>query len=398
MTQRCDVVIVGGGLLGTALAWLLSRNGVDVILFERDQINQHASGQNAGSLHFQLEYRMVEQGIEAAKRSAEAMPLHLDAARAWAGLTAELGEDLGVVQAGGLMLAEDVTQARVLEEKTEIERSWGLDVELLSGAEVRARAPYLSDRVVAATYCPAEGKANTRTAAPAFARAAARQGAQMHATTEVVALQHRGLGWHVVAKTAPVDAREIRVDCDAVVLTAGVWTTAMGRLLNVDLPTLPVALTMTATARTAPFLGHLVQHAGTKLSMKQTSEGNVLVGGGWPARLGTDWLGEPDLRARPELIAESLAGNAAAAIGVVPTVADLPVLRTWTGITTLTPDQLPLLGSVPGRAGVFVATGGSAFTLGPTYARMLAALVMGQTPDLDIAAYDPRRFAEASVA
>lgn len=180
MKSSFDVVIVGGGLLGCAVAWMLAREGADVLLVERDQVNQHASGQNAGSLHFQLEYRMIEKGIEAAKQAAEAMPLHLEAARLWAGLAEEVGEPLGVVQRGGLMLAENAAQASLLETKAEIERSWGLDVDVLDGNEVRTIAPYLSESVVAASYCPIEGKADTRTAGPTMARAAIRQIGRAH--------------------------------------------------------------------------------------------------------------------------------------------------------------------------------------------------------------------------
>ena len=66
-------VVIGGGLLGCATAWMIARDGGQVLLVERDQINQHASGSNAGSLHFQLEYRMIERGTEAAQKAAEAM-------------------------------------------------------------------------------------------------------------------------------------------------------------------------------------------------------------------------------------------------------------------------------------------------------------------------------------
>ncbi|WP_199908151.1 FAD-binding oxidoreductase [Celeribacter baekdonensis] len=62
------------------------------------------------------------------------------------------------------------------------------------------------------------------------------------------------------------------------------------------------------------------------------------------------------------------------------------------GTTTVTPDQLPLVGPVPGQPGAFVATGGSAFTLGPSFAQVLAALISGQQPDTDLKAFDPARY------
>src|SRR5690606_33922352 len=118
----------------------------------------------------------------------------------------------------------------------------------------------------------------------------------------------------------------------------------------------------TTTLRVPRFIPHLVQHAGARLSLKQALDGNVLIGGGWPARLMRTPDGRPDFTARPELLRESLAGNADAAIRSVPAIQGIPVLRSWVGTTTVTPDQLPLVGSVPGAPGIFVATGGSAFT------------------------------------
>ncbi|KQW06213.1 FAD-dependent oxidoreductase [Leifsonia sp. Root4] len=399
MTEHRDVVVVGGGLLGTALSWMLARDGVDVALLERDQLNQHASGQNAGSLHFQLEYRMLEHGIEAARQAAEAMPLHLDAARLWAGLGDELGESLGVVQKGGLMLAETAEQAAVLEQKSELERSWGLDVTLLDGDQVRAIAPYLSDSVVAAAYCPIEGKADTRTAGPALARGAARLGADIRTRSRVVSMTRAGGSWLLGVETSEPDGatRRSEIRTEAVILAGGVWTTELGAMLGASLPTIALALTMTVTLKTEKFIPHLVQHAGAKLSLKQSLDGNVLIGGGWPARLPVDRHGNPDLDARPELLRASVAGNARAAIGVVPRVAALPALRTWVGTTTVTPDQLPLVGAVPDCPGVFVATGGSAFTLGPSFARVLSEMVQGRPPSMDLSPYDPRRYGGARV-
>ncbi|GAA1441639.1 NAD(P)/FAD-dependent oxidoreductase [Leifsonia poae] len=394
MSTVVDSVVVGGGLLGSALAWMLARDGADVVLLERDQLNQHASGQNAGSLHFQLEYRMVEHGLEAARQAAEAMPLHLDAADHWARLGDELGESVGVVQNGGLMLAENAEQAAVLERKAELERSWGLDVTLLDGDEVRSIAPYLSESVVAAAFCPLEGKADTRRAGPALARGAKRLGASILTRTKVTAIERDGLLWRVETSSVDADGSSTARSFHAqtVMLAGGVWTSELGAMLDVHLSTIPLALTMSVIAKTPSFIPHLVQHAGTRLSLKQSSDGTVLVGGGWPARLATDADGRPDLSARPHLIQESVAGNALAAMRVVPRLASLPVLRTWVGTTTVTPDQLPLAGEVPGRPGVFVATGGSAFTLGPSFARILTDLAQGRSTAIEMAPYQPLRF------
>lgn len=394
MTTAADVIVVGGGLLGCATALTLARDGCDVVLLERDQVNQHASGQNAGSLHFQLEYRMVERGLAAARVAAEAMPLHLDAAQRWADLGRELGTALGVAQTGGLMVAETAEQARVLESKCELERAGGLEVDLLSARELRELAPYLSASVVAAEFCPIEGKADARTAAPALARAAVEAGARIRTRTEVVGLARTSGRWRVTTRTARPDgsAVERHLDAQAVILAAGAWTERLCRMVGLRLPIIPLALMMTVTARVPTFLPHLVQHAGGRLSLKQTTDGTVLVGGGWPATFRDAPDGSPDIDARPDILSRSVVGNARAAVRVVPRVRDLPALRTWGGITTVAADQLPIVGPATGLPGLFLATGGSAFTLGPSFARVLADAVQGRRPTVDLDPFSPARF------
>ena len=388
MGARYDAVVIGGGLLGCVTAWMIARDGGRVLLVERDQINQHASGRNAGSLHFQLEYRMIDRGIEAARQAAEAMPLHLEAARLWSALPALCGEAIEVKQTGGLMIAEDATQVELLEQKAEIERSWGLDNRVIDRAEVDRIAPYLSDKVIAAAYCPLEGKADARTAAPALARAALRLGAEIRTRRAVVGLSRQGGRWQVQLQGEDAET----VTAEAVVIAAGVWTTGVGQMMGAHLPTIPLALTMTVTMRIPKLIPHLVQHAGGKLSLKQALDGNILIGGGWPARLPLLPDGQPDLDTKPDLLQASLAENAAMAIRVLPELAAVPVIRSWVGTTTITPDQLPLVGPVPGHPGAFVATGGSAFTLGPCFAQVLADLIAGRGASMDLTKFDAARY------
>ena len=389
--ETVDCLVIGGGLLGSAVTYYLAKAGATVRLVERAQLNSAASSQNAGSLHFQLEYRMIENGSEAARKAAEAMPLHLDAQNAWAGLEQELGMPVGVSQHGGFMVAETPQQIETLKQKVMLERASGLDVELLDGAQVRNRAPYLSEQILGAAFCAKEGKADPRSCVLAYAAAAARLGARIDSGLGVSTLNYEQGVWRVHFS----DGSECL--SRTLAITAGAWSGRIAAMAGVSLPVSPVALTMTTTVRTSPMINHLIQHAGRRLSLKQTSDGNILIGGGWPARL-HHVNGVIDLDRRPELLINSLTGNMSAALAVVPALKKLSILRVWTGTTALVADQLPLLGEVPKSHGLYIATGGSAFTLGPTYARLLAERILGRPTTLDITPFDPRRFGSLTLA
>lgn len=382
---RTEVLVIGGGLLGCAISYRLASQGVQVVLAEKDQLNGQASGQNAGSLHFQLEFRMIENGEHATRVAALALPLHVHAQQTWASLAQELGDDLGVVQQGGFMLAETSEQVDVLNRKMVLERAAGLEVELLDRTALLSLAPYFGPSIVAAAFCPDEGKADPRRCSLAFARAATRLGAQVFARSRVTSLRREGGFWHVGFSDGS------RCQAENVVIAAGAWSGRLARMAGIALPISPIGLTMAATARTRPFIKHLVQHAGRRLSMKQTAEGNVLIGGGWPAAL-RHVDGVLDLDRKAELLLPSLAGNMRTAATVVPEVAGLPVLRVWTGVTAFVADQLPLIGAVPRTRGLFIVTGSSAFTLGPTFASIVSDQILGRTPAFDVSLYDPQRF------
>jgi sarcosine oxidase subunit beta len=148
---------------------------------------------------------------------------------------------------------------------------------------------------------------------------------------------------------------------------------------------------MNATERTPLFMPHLVQHVGRRLSMKQAHAGNLLIGGGWPSCLARSADGSFDLSVRAAMIEESLAGNLRAAIDTVPRVEPLNLIRSWTGITAISADQLPIVGEIPRMPGFWVAGGGSAFTLGPSFGRLIAQAMAGRpTAELDIVS--PARF------
>jgi sarcosine oxidase subunit beta len=158
-------------------------------------------------------------------------------------------------------------------------------------------------------------------------------------------------------------------------------------------PLVPVALGMNVTERCAPVLHHLVQHVGRRLSIKQVESGNVLIGGGWPASLtATETLG---LNPEVSLRESSIVGNTAMALRVAPVLAGLNLIRTWSGIASVSRDHLPVLGAIASMPGVFIAAGESSFTLGPTYARLVSELICLGQASMPIGLYRPDRFAPA---
>lgn len=382
--ERADVAIIGGGLVGCAAAWQLSRKGASVVLIEAGDINAGASGQNAGSLHFQIERRFLENGDDLAEQGAQIVALSRHAVSDWATIEADLGTDLHVAMNGGLMVAETAEQVALLERKAERESHEGLAVRTIDGDEARAIAPYLAPGILAANFSADEGHADPRAVTPALADAARREGASVRTATRV--------------RTIARDTGRFRIEGDGFVLcadqllvAAGAWGADICALINIHMPLYPVALLMNATERTRPMVPHLVQHVGRRLSLKQTHAGNLLIGGGWPSRLAQTQDGGFDLWAKAQMIPESLTGNLLAARDVVPGVTRLNLIRSWTGVTAITSDQLPIVGPVPRMPGLWVAAGGSAFTLGLTFARMLADAMTGGDAD-ELSLLSPARF------
>ena len=384
-----DVVVIGAGLTGVATAFYLARGGASVLVLERQQINRGASGQNAGSLHFQLEHRLIEHADDLDEELSFYAALARLAIADWRALEADFGAGIELEMTGGLMLAESAAQMNKLERKASIESAQGLEVTLLDRAGVLAKAPYLSDSITGALYCPDEGHCNPRLLSHAFARKAEAAGASFQMQTEVKSLNRKGDRWSVTANNAESGVQTLTAD--ALVNAAGAWSADVARMANLHLPVFPVGLIISVTEKAPAIMNHLIQHVGRKLSLKQVDDGNLLIGGGWSARL-PQQQGQWQSDYRAVLDIAELQNNLVTACSVMPLIADLHVLRSWTGTTGITPDQLPIIGDIAQAPRFYVAAGGSGFTYGPTYAKLLAELILRGETSFPIAAYSPNRF------
>lgn len=389
--SKYDVIVIGAGLPGSATAFYLSQKGVKVLVVDRAEPNQGASGRNAGSLHFQLESRMVGTFVADPRSLGNLVPLLLLAIDDWSRLEADLSADLGVTMHGGLMVAETAEDVTLLKTKNALETRYGMHTAFLERDDLSSFAPYLSPKVLAASYLAQEGHANPRIVTPTYVRKAEENGVDFLTGTRVDALRYENNQWQVELVSCLTAAGEkSTVNGGVVVIAAGAWSRSILRYLGSEAPLNLAALQMNVSERIKPMVPHLVQHIGKRLSLKQTAEGNILIGGGWPAKL--RW--ESGLSASPEMeiLPANICANLHIARNVVPELGNVHLLRTWTGLACDTPDHLPLLGPVPAVKNCFVVGGGLLFTFGPTLSRMVSQLICGEATDMAVDMYNPGRF------
>jgi len=378
--REVDVLVIGGGIVGMAAALDLARDGRAVAIV--DDGRHSGTTANAGSLHVQMQSRFIRLYPDLAPNVERSLPLYVAGAARWRELAAELGADMEIKQSGGLMVAEDEAQFSFLAAKCARERALGLDVHMLDRAELSRIAPYLGEAVLGAEFCLEEGKLS-----PLKANEAVRKGLDALAVlrlgeTRVGALTRDGAG--LLATLEGRGAGALRAG--KVMLASGAGTGALAAALGVRIPTEAEPLHMNITEATTPLIGHLVQHAERMITLKQLGAGQVVIGGGWPAR-----FTGPD--AFPTVDPASMIGNLSLAQHIVPRLGMLRVIRTWAGVNT-TADGQCILGPLPGWPEVFAAVPGDAgYTLGPLVGRMAAAILSARDPGHDVSRFGVDRFA-----
>jgi glycine/D-amino acid oxidase-like deaminating enzyme len=374
---RADLAIVGGGIIGISAALFAARRGAKVVVLDRGRLCAEASGGNAGSLHLQLlSWDFGGKAVGGSDLQLRTLPLQKESIALWGSLQTELKADFEMAVTGGLMVAESPEQIRFLEEKARAEEGVGITTEVIDAHRIRSIAPAISDRMIAAAWCPGEGKINPLIASKAVEAAARAAGAIFEELTPVTALTTERESYRIETPRGTLSA-------DRVLVAAGGWSAEIGAMLGIPIPVRGAPLQMVVTEATAPILSCLVAHADRHLTMKQTAASTILIGGAWTAR--TNACGQPIV------VPESLEGNVWVAARTVPAVAGLHVVRSWAAMN-VDIDGAPLLGQLPGHPRVAVAATANGYTLGPLIGREAARLVLdGETRD-DLRAFDFGRF------
>jgi len=376
LPRTIGTLVIGGGILGLCVAGFLAAEGADVAIVDDGRIG--GSTANAGSLHVQLQSRFMRLYPAFVPRLEAMLHLYPKAVTFWQGLQRDLGADFDLKMTGGLMIAETRDQLEFLSGKARRERELGLDVEILDRAGLDRVAPYFGPSVVGAELCANEGKLNPLLANAAIRRWISGLGVTLIEPCSVQRLERVGAGFEVTCEAGVLQAGRV-------VLAAASGSRKLAATLGVLIAADPEPLHMNITEPAPPLIGHLVQHADRPITLKQFGTGQVVIGGGWAARI----VGE---RQHPTVMLSSLIGNVSLAQHIIPAIAPLRVIRTWAGINT-TVDGAAVLGPVSAAPGLFVAIPGDAgYTLGPLSAKLVAETVLGRTPSEDLSMFSPDRF------
>ena len=373
-----SVVIVGGGLMGLSAAFHLrrARPDVAVTVLERAVVGAAASGASAA-------------GVRVMGRDRAERALALAALARWPELSRELEADTRYRRGGGLRVALDDDAWRQTAAWVAEQRADGVALDVVDAASARRLAPGVSPDCRGGVYSAIDGQAEAAATVAAFATAARRLGARVEEGVGAAALvteRDRAVG--VVRTDGGRQAG------DVVIVSAGAWTSPLLVPLGVRLPLETRALQMLLTRPAPAALEPVVSAFDRKLSLKQLADGTYLVGGGWPADIATGPGNACTLRD------DSVAGSLRVAREVHPPTGRCALQRGWAGLEAFTPDDLPVLGSLPGVEGLLVAAGfcGHGFALSPTVGDVLASLALGTDARPDLwAGLRPERLALTTV-
>jgi glycine/D-amino acid oxidase-like deaminating enzyme len=426
LPARADVVVIGGGIIGTSTALFLAQRGVSVALCEKGHIAGEQSSRNWGWCR-----KMA--------RDPREIPLIIESLRLWERMNETVEAETGFRTCGIMYLGETREDLARMEAWLDHAREYQLDTRLIDAAEVARLLPGIAKPWAGALYTPSDGKAEPQMAAPAIAAAARRHGAAVMQNCAV-----RGIET-AAGRVAGVVTEKGRIACGSVVLAGGAWSRLFcGNLgpedLKIDLPQLKV---LGSVMRTEPLDGGPeISASGSLFGYRKRMDGGYTV-----ATLGvrTIDLVPDNFRLLPEYLPtvrlhwkklrfrigrrfaeewrmpRQWALDAASPFEAVrvldpeadpfvlerarasmaesfPAFKNVAVAQSWGGMIDVMPDAIPVISAVDKLPGFFIATGfsGHGFGIGPGAGRLIADMVTGAPPIVDPTPFRLSRFTDGS--
>ncbi|MDP6787819.1 MAG: FAD-binding oxidoreductase [Rhodospirillales bacterium] len=371
-TETYDAAVIGGGVMGCTTALHLARGGMWVTLIERAGLCGEATGRCGGTLSLMYVPAVL---VPYAMRGRD---LWKDAAR-W------LGRDIGFNDRPGLDIAFTETDGEALGAEMGLRAAAGAPIEIIGGNRAREIEPALSKDVTAAAHCAQDGHALSYLSGVIFHRALSGAGVDVRVGTAVQGVEGGDRGFALRIGNGSLRARRI-------VLAGGAWMRRMIGWFGLDVPIICRVTQETISERMRPIVKSGIR-VFRDISLKQAANGTVLVGGGRGSRWVED-ADRQDIELEPLVVKRVMRDALDSARRAVPDLAAARAVRMWTGIEGIAPDNMPVIGPLPGAEGMFtIGCQRSGFTAGPFMGRLLADALLERQPEMPIflPAFDPAR-------
>lgn len=421
MPKRADVVVVGGGIIGTSTALELAERGLSVVLCEKGIVAGEQSSRNWG-------------WVRLSRRDPREIDLMAASVRIWEAMAERVGADVGYRQCG--IVVPFHSKAFRAENEEWLGHVSGSQhrVSTIGNDEVAAMLPDMHLDYDGALYSPTDGRAEPQKAAPAIARAAKARGVTILTGCAVREIETTG------GAVSGVVTERGRIAADRVVVAGGAWSRLLLRGIGITLPQLKV---LNSVLRTEPVPGGPeVTVRGPQFSVRRRADGGYTVSTlaatvfdltpdafrffakflpalkmEWSSlkpRVGRRFVeelrdlrrvrpGQPSPFERTRVLDPepdvALTDDALKRLAeAFPAFAGAKVAQRWAGLIDVTPDAVPVISPVDGRSGLVVATGfsGHGFGLGPAAGRLAADMATGTRPFVDPAAFRFSRFGDGS--
>ncbi|HYJ13577.1 MAG TPA: FAD-dependent oxidoreductase, partial [Thermomicrobiales bacterium] len=256
-----SVIIIGGGISGTATAWELARNGISVTVLEKGDLASMASGWTLA-------------GVRQSGRHPAELPLAESAVRRWEGLAEELGADVEYRQQGNLRLALTAADVPIIKQVVADGTAVGIDMAWLDGADaVHEIALALTSDLVGASFCATDGHANPTKTVHAFAEAARRAGADIRTGVEVTGIEVAH------GRVTGVRTTDGVLPTERVIVAAGVYTPWLLAPLGINVPMQIVLVSAIQTEVREPILAQVLGIPTGGFAGRQQADGRFRLTG-----------------------------------------------------------------------------------------------------------------------
>ena len=376
--DQCDVVVIGGGVMGCSSAYHLAKEGMDVVLYEMRNIASGASGR-CGGMVVQLYGR--ELNID---KTVERLALTKENNRMLLDLQEELG-DFEFRIRGSLDVFMEEKEVEEGKRLYDVQRKLGDDeIEFLDAKQTRAVMPSLPDSVLGSRYRASDGNLNPFKFCHVMAKAAKKLGVRVFTHTKVEEiLENNGI---VKGVRTPFGETKAKWVINA--------TNAWASKLTPEIAITPVRQLAMVTERVpdlkcCPF--EIPAPGYYAWGTTQTKSGNIVVGG--PGTMEKERFKEMDDHFDEKVTLSETAECAKYLKVLMPKLKEINIIRVWAGAMGFTQDGIPNIGFVPGKEGLIIVAGFAAgMSQGAVVGRIISDLVTQGTTSFPIEIYDPKRF------